>query len=63
MIRNVVIITISLLLFPLVALADSGVSSTLVNLITGLPEFGTLGLLGSGLVAFAILVRRKMKMV
>jgi hypothetical protein len=47
---------------PLTALADGGIASSVVNLITSLPEPGTLGILGSGLVGFAVVLRRKRKL-
>ena len=44
------------------AFADGGAASSIVNLITTLPEASTLGLLGSGLIGFAVVIRRKLKL-
>ena len=61
MTKKFAVIVAVVLTFSLSALADGGAASNVVNLITALPEPGTLGLLGSGLVGFAILVRHRMK--
>jgi hypothetical protein len=62
MTRIIVVLTVLVLALPLSAVADGGVASSVVNLITTLPEPGTLGLLGSGLIGFAVVIRRKMKL-
>jgi hypothetical protein len=61
MTRKIVVLTVLVLALPLSALADGGVASSIVNLITSLPEPSTLGLLGSGLIGFAVVIRRKLK--
>lgn len=62
MTRKIVVLTVLVLALPLSALADGGVASSIVNLITTLPEPSTLGLLGSGLIGFAVVLRRKLKL-
>ena len=62
MTRKIVVLTVLVLALPLSAVADGGVASSVVNLITTLPEPGTLGLLGSGLIGFAVVIRRKLKL-
>ena len=62
MIRKIVALTVLVLALPLAAVADGGVASSIVNLITTLPEPSTLGLLGSGLIGFAVVIRRKLKL-
>jgi PEP-CTERM motif len=62
MTRKIVALTVLVLALPLSALADGGVASSIVNLITTLPEPSTLGLLGSGLIGFAVVIRRKLKL-
>ena len=62
MTRKIVVLTVLVLALPLSAVADGGVASSVVNLITTLPEPGTLGLLGSGLIGFAVVIRRNMKL-
>jgi hypothetical protein len=61
--REIVFLTVLVLALPLSAVADGGVTSSVVNLITTLPEPSTLGLLGSGLIGFAVVIRRKLKVV
>ncbi len=58
------IVCLSVLVFalPLTARADGGIASSVVNLITTLPEPSTLGILGSGLIGFAVVVRRRLKL-
>ena len=63
MTKKVVFLTVLLLALPLRAVADGGVASSVVNLITTLPEPSTLGLLGSSLIGFAIVIRRKLRSV
>ena len=62
MTRKIVALTVLVLALPLAAFADGGVASSIVNLITTLPEPSTLGLLGSGLIGFAVVIRRKLKL-
>jgi hypothetical protein len=62
MIRKIAVLTALVLALPLSAVADGGVASSIINLITTLPEPSTLGLLGSGLVGFAVVIRRKLKL-
>jgi hypothetical protein len=62
MTRKIVPLTVLVLALPLAAVADGGVASSIVNLITTLPEPSTLGLLGSGLIGFAVVIRRKLKL-
>jgi hypothetical protein len=62
MTRKIVALTVLVLALPLSAVADGGVASSIVNLITTLPEPSTLGLLGSGLIGFAVVIRRKLKL-
>jgi PEP-CTERM motif-containing protein len=62
MTRKIVALTVLVLALPLAAVADGGVASSIVNLITTLPEPSTLGLLGSGLIGFAVVIRRKLKL-
>jgi hypothetical protein len=62
MTRKIVALTVLVLALPLGAVADGGVASSIVNLITTLPEPSTLGLLGSGLIGFAVVIRRKLKL-
>ena len=62
MTRKIVVLTVLVLALPLSAAADGGVASSIVNLITSLPEPSTLGLLGSGLIGFAVVIRRKLKL-
>jgi hypothetical protein len=59
--KTSVVLTFLVLALPLNAFADGGVASSVVNLITSLPEPSTLGLLGSGLIGFAVVLRRKLK--
>jgi hypothetical protein len=61
MTKKIVILTFLVLALPLTAFADGTVASSVVNLITTLPEPSTLGLLGSGLIGFAVVIRRKLK--
>jgi len=60
--RKIVFLTVLVLALPLTALADAGVVTSVVNLITTLPESSTLGILGSGLIGFAVVVRRRFKL-
>jgi hypothetical protein len=60
--RNIVSLGVLVFALPLTALADGGITSSVVNLITTLPEPSTLGILGSGLIGFAVVVRRKLKL-
>ncbi len=62
MTRKIVVLTVLVLALPLSAAADGGVASSIVNLITTLPEPSTLGLLGSGLIGFAVVIRRRLKL-
>ncbi len=62
MITKFTFFTVLTLALPLSAFADGGVASSVVNLITTLPEPSTLGLLGSGLIGFAVVIRRKLKL-
>jgi hypothetical protein len=62
MTRKIVALTVLVLALPLAAVADGGGASSIVNLITTLPEPSTLGLLGSGLIGFAVVIRRKLKL-
>ena len=62
MTREIVVLTVLVLALPLSAVADGGIASSIVNLITTLPEPSTLGLLGSGLIGFAVVIRRKLKL-
>jgi hypothetical protein len=62
MTRKIVVLTVLVLALPLSAVADGGVASSIINLITTLPEPSTLGLLGSGLIGFAVVIRRKLKL-
>ena len=62
MTRKIVALTVLVLALPLSAVADGGVASSIVNLITTLPEPSTLGLLGSGLIGFAVVIRRRLKL-
>jgi hypothetical protein len=62
MTRKIVVLTVIVLALPLSALADGWVASSVFNLITTLPEPSILGLLGSGLVGFAVVIRRKLKL-
>jgi hypothetical protein len=59
--RNIAFLTVLVFAMPLTALADGGIASSVVNLIITLPEPSTLGMLGSGLIGFAVVVRRKLK--
>lgn len=61
MTKKIVILTFLVLALPLTAFADGTVASSVVNLITTLPEPSTLGLLGAGLIGFAVVIRRKLK--
>jgi hypothetical protein len=61
MTKKIFFLTVLVLALPLSAFADGGIVRSVVNLITTLPEPGTLGLLGSGLIGFAVVVRRKLK--
>jgi hypothetical protein len=63
MTRKILTLTILVLAVPLTALADGGVAAGVFNPITSLPETSTLGLLGSGLIGFAVVIRRKLKLV
>jgi len=62
MIKKVIALTALVLALPLTAFADGGVASSVVSLITTMPEPSTLGLLGSGLIGFAVVLRRKLKL-
>ena len=62
MTRKIVALTVLVLALPLTAFADGGVASSVVSLITTMPEPSTLGLLGSGLIGFAVVLRRKLKL-
>jgi hypothetical protein len=61
MTKKIVCLTVLICVVPLTAFADGGMASSVVNLITALPEASTLGLLGSGLIGFAVVIRRKLK--
>lgn len=61
MTKKIFFLTVVVAALPLSAFADGGASSV-VNLITTLPEASTLGLLGSGLIGFAVVIRRKLKL-
>jgi hypothetical protein len=63
MTKKVVFLAVLALALPLTAVADPGVASSVVNLITAMPEPSTLGLLGSGLIGLAVVVRRKLRLV
>jgi len=62
MTRKIVALTVLVFALPLTAFADGGVASSVVSLITTMPEPSTLGLLGSGLIGFAVVLRRKLKL-
>ena len=62
MIKKSISLALLVLALPLTALADGGVTSSLVALVTALPESRALGLLGTGLIGFAVMVRRKLKL-
>lgn len=61
MIKKTVLLALAVLAFPLAANADASLLSGVMNAITGLPEPSTLGLLGSGLIGVAVMIRRKFK--
>jgi len=63
MTKKIIFLTVLVGGLPLTAFADGGVASSDVNLIATLPEPSTLGLLGSGLIGFAVVIRRKLKVV
>ena len=46
---------------PLAAFASTGAASNTSN-IGALPEAGTLGLLGAGLIGYAVVLRRKLRL-
>ncbi len=60
--KKIFFLTVLVCASPLSAFADGGVTSSVVNLIATLPEASTLGLLGSGLIGFAVVIRRKLKL-
>lgn len=62
MIRKSIFVAFLVLVLPLTAVAVSRVASSAVNIITAMPEPSTLGLLGTGLIGFAVMIRRKMKL-
>ena len=62
MVKRTILLTLLVMALPLTALADGGVASSVVNIITTLPEPSTLGLLGTGLIGFAVMIRRKLKL-
>ena len=62
MVKRTILLTLLVMALPLTALADGGVASSVVNIITALPEPSTLGLLGTGLIGFAVVIRRKLKL-
>ena len=61
MVKRTILLTLLVMALPLTALADGGVASVF-NIITALPEPSTLGLLGTGLIGFAVVIRRKLKL-
>ena len=61
MTREIVLLAVVVIALPFTAFADGGGASSVVSLINAMPEPSTLGLLGSGLVGFAFVVRRKLK--
>ena len=61
MTKDTFFLTVVVFALPLSAYADGGIASSVVNLITTLPEVSTLVLLGSGLIGFAVVIRRKLK--
>ena len=62
MVKRTILLMLLVMALPLTALADGGVASSVVNIITALPEPSTLGLLGTGLIGFAVVIRRKLKL-
>jgi F0F1-type ATP synthase membrane subunit c/vacuolar-type H+-ATPase subunit K len=62
MTRTIVCLTALMLASPLTALADGGIASSAINAISTLPEPSTLGILGSGLIGFAVVLRRRLKL-
>ena len=62
MVKRTILLMLLVMALPLTALADGGVASSVVNIITTLPEPSTLGLLGTGLIGFAVMIRRKLKL-
>jgi hypothetical protein len=61
MTRKIALLAVVVFSLPFSAFADGGVSSNVAILMNTMPEPSTLGLLGSGLIGFAFVVRRKLK--
>ena len=62
MLKRMLFLTLFAVALPLAAFAQSGVTSSFLNRVTALPEPGTLGLLGTGLIGFAVVLRRKLRL-
>jgi hypothetical protein len=61
MIKKITFLAILVLALPLAAMAHSGIVGSVIKTLTAMPETNILGLLGTGLIGFATLVRRKLK--
>jgi len=58
MTRKIALLVVAL---PFPTFADGAVTGKVVSHMTSMPEANTLGLLGSGLIGIAFMVRRKLK--
>ncbi len=61
--RKLAALMVLAVVLPAAALADSDTPGRVVNRISALPEYSSLGLLGSGLIGFAVLLRRRLRLV
>jgi PEP-CTERM motif len=61
MTRKIVLLSVVVIALPFAAFADGSGASSAVSLINTMHEPGTLALLGSGLIGFAFVVRRKLR--
>lgn len=62
MIKKITFLALLALALPLAAMADSGSVGSVINTVTAMPEPSILGILGTVLIGFAALVRRKLKL-
>ena len=62
MMKQRVFFSLAVAVLPLTAFAYTGAASSTFKMVTALPEASTLGLLGTSLIAFAIMLRRRLKL-
>lgn len=62
MLKQTVFLTLFVVVLPLAAFAQGEATSSFLNMVMTLPEPGTLGLLGTGLIGLAVVLRRKLRL-